>query len=216
MNDELHSHLIEIHSQSQTVTNMSELRAYSGQLCSLGSLILTQWLGENFKAIYPFCGLDVLSPYLLGGNWVLLDKSWSDYQTEIPKYHIPRFEEARESKRIQILERSIEEAKEEVMKFNPQAVLIKYAGSEENYNQIFDFLTSIVQDQPMLIIACVSRQLESTFKHSLTHGMNVVKIQSTEEIAIKRAIQPDYQTFFFLDRLKFYSFFKLGRKVGSR
>jgi len=183
---------------------------YSERLCSLCSTILNQRYGENFNAIYPFCGLDVLTPYLLGGNWLLFDDSWSDYQTEIARYQIPYFEEAINSDRIKIIERPVGDSKEEVSEFKPQAVLIKYAGAEENYEQIFDLLARMEppEDAPMLIIAGVSRQLEKYVEQSSTHDLSPVKIGSMEEISLSRHLQPDYQTFFFLDRLKFYEFAK--------
>ena len=163
--------------------------------------------GENFHGIYPFCGLDVLTPYLLGGNWLLFDDSWNDYQTQIPKYQIPYFEEALNSDQIRIIERSVDDSKEEVINFKPKVVLIKYAG-EGNYERIFDFLTRNYTDSSLLIISCVHRQLEKYIDASTTYQLSLVKMGSMEEISIARQLQPDYQTFFFLDRLKLYELSK--------
>jgi hypothetical protein len=206
-NDDLETVLAEIVEFGKKVKDRHDLRAYSERLCSLCSIILNLRYGENFNGIYPFCGLDVLTPYLLGGNWLLFDDSWSDYQTEIPNYQIPYFEEALNSDRIRIIGRSVDDSKEEVIKFKPKIVLIKYAG-EGNYEHIFDFLTRTFKDSPLLIISCVSRQLEKYINQSSAYQLSLVKIGSMKEISLKRQIQPDYQTFFFLDRLKLYEFAK--------
>ncbi len=207
-NDELKAILGEVGEFGKNVKDRHDLRAYSEKVCHLCSIYLNLRYGENFKAIYPFCGLDVFTPYLLGGNWLLFDKFWSDYQTEIPNYQIPYFKEIINSDRIKIIERSIDESKKEVRNFKPQIVLIKYAGTESNYELLFDFLTSIITDSPLLIIACVSRQLEKYIEKFPSYQLSLVSIGSKKEISLTRQIQPDYQTFYFLDRLKLYEFVK--------
>lgn len=204
--DDVGTVLTEVIEFGKKVKDRHDLRAYSERLCSLCSVILNLRYGENFNGIYPFCGLDVLTPYLLGGNWLLFDDSWSEYQTEIPKYQIPYFEEALNSDQIRIIERSVDDSKEEVIEFQPQIVLIKYAGTEGNYERIFDFLTRIGKDSPVLIISCVSRQLEKYIDQSSAYQLSCVRIGSMKEISLIRQIKPDYQTFFFLDRLKLYEF----------
>ncbi len=206
-NDDLETVLADIVEFGKKANGRHDLRVYSEKLCSLCSVILNMRFGENFHGIYPFCGLDVLTPYLLGGNWLLFDDSWNDYQTQIPKYKIPYFEEALNSDRIRIIERSVDDSKEEVIKFKPKVVLIKYAG-EGNYERIFDFLASNFMDSSLLIISCVSRQLEKYIDISTTYQLSLVKIGSMDEISLERQLQPDYQTFFFLDRLKLYEFAK--------
>ncbi|MHA2075202.1 MAG: hypothetical protein ACW97X_11330 [Candidatus Hodarchaeales archaeon] len=208
-NDEVEQVLADFVEFGKKVNNRHDLRVYSEKLCFLCSIILNMRYGEDFNGIYPFCGLDVLTPYLLGGNWLLFDDSWSDYQTEIPKYQIPYFEEAINSNRIRIIERSVDDSKEEVMKFKPKVVLIKYAG-EGHYERIFDFLTRNFKDSSLLIIACVFRQLEKYIDQSSVYQLSLIKIGSMKEISIARQTQPDYQTFFFLDRLKLYEFAKKG------
>ncbi|MFX0181467.1 MAG: hypothetical protein ACFE95_00190 [Candidatus Hodarchaeota archaeon] len=163
--------------------------------------------GELFNGIYPFCGLDVLTPYLLGGNWLLFDVSWNDYQTEIPNYQIPYFEEAITSDRLRIIDQSIDDSKEEVFDFKPKVVLIKYAG-EGNYERIFNFLSSTFKKSPLLIISCTSRDLEKYSDFFSPYHLSLIKIGSINEISIGRPIQPIYQTFYFLDRLKLFEFTK--------
>jgi hypothetical protein len=205
-NDDVETVLTEVIEFGKKIKDKHDLRAYSERLCSLCAVILNQRYRGNFNGIYPFCGLDVLTPYLLGGNWLLFDDSWSEYQTELPKYQIPYFEEALNSDRIKIIEQSIDDSKEEVKKFKPQIVLIKYAGTEGNYERIFDFLTRIITDSPLLIISCISRQLEEYIDQSFAYQLSSVLIGSKKELSLSRQIQPDYQTFFFLDRLKLYEF----------
>jgi hypothetical protein len=205
-NDDVETVLTEVIEFGKKIKDKHDLRAYSERLCSLCAVILNQRYRGNFNGIYPFCGLDVLTPYLLGGNWLLFDDSWSEYQTELPKYQIPYFEEALNSDRIKIIDQSIDDSKEEVKKFKPQIVLIKYAGTEGNYERIFDFLTRIITDSPLLIISCVSRQLEEYIDQSFAYQLSSVLIGSKKELSLSRQIQPDYQTFFFLDRLKLYEF----------
>jgi hypothetical protein len=207
-NDDVETVITEVIEFGEKIRDRHDLRAYSERLCSLCSVILNQRYGGNFNGIYPFCGLDVFTPYLLGGNWLLFDDSWSEYQIELPKYQIPYFKEALNSDRIKIIERSIDDSKEEVKKFKPQIVLIKYAGTESNYERIFDFLTRIIKDSPLLIISCVSRQLEEYIEQSSAYQLSLVLIGSKKELSLSRQIQPDYQTFFFLDRLKLYEFAK--------
>jgi len=208
-NDDLETVLAKVLDLSENANDDHDLRAYSEKLCFLCSIVLKKRFGDDFNGIYPFCGLDVLTPYLLGGNWLLFDESWSDYQTEIPKYQIPYFKEALNSDRIRIVERSVDNSKEEVIKFKPNIVLIKYAG-EGNYERIFDFLTCISKKSPLLIISCVSRQLEKYINESSAYQLSLVKIGSMKEISLRKQIQPDYQAFFFLDRLKLYEFAKKG------
>lgn len=148
-NDDLETVLADMVEFGKKINDIYDLRVYSEKLCFLCSIILNMRCGEDFHGIYPFCGLDVPTPYLLGGNWLLFDDSWSDYQTEIPKYQIPYFEEALNSGRIRIIERSVDDSKEEVIKFKPNIVLIKYAG-EGNYERIFDFLARNFKDTPFL------------------------------------------------------------------
>ncbi|MFX0087833.1 MAG: hypothetical protein ACFFAU_19430, partial [Candidatus Hodarchaeota archaeon] len=100
------------------------------------------------------------------------------------------------------------ESKEKVRKFKPQIILIKYAGTESNYERIFDFLTRILKDSHLLIISCVSRQLEKYITQSSVYRLSSVLIGSKKELSLPRQMQPDYQTFFFLDRLKLYDFVK--------
>lgn len=207
-NDDVQTVLADVVELGKKIKDRHDLKVYSERLCFLCSIILNLRYGENFNGIYPYCGLDVLTPYLLGGNWLLFDDSWSDYQTEIPKYQIPYFKEALNSDRIRIIERSIDDSKEEVRKFKPQIVLIKYAGTEGNYERIIDFLTRIIKDSPLLIISCVSRQLEKYIDQSSAYQLSLVSIGSKKELSLTRQIQPDYQTFFFLDRLKLYEFAK--------
>jgi hypothetical protein len=208
LNDEIETVVTDLVEFGKKVKDKHDLRTYSERLCSLCSTILNLRYGETFNGIYPFCGLDVLTPYLLGGNWLLFDDSWSDYHTEISKYEIPYFEEILSSDRIRIVERSIDDSIEEVLKFKPQIVLIKYAGTEDNYESIFNFLNLIMKNSPILIISCVSRQLEKYIDQSSAYQLSLVNIGSMKEISLKRQIQPDYQTFFFLDRLKLYEFAK--------
>ncbi|MHA1977090.1 MAG: hypothetical protein ACW98I_09340 [Candidatus Hodarchaeales archaeon] len=210
MVNELETVLAEVVELGKKIKDRHDLRAYSERLCFLCSIFLNLRYGENYNAIYPFCGLDVLTPYLLGGNWLLFDDSWSDYQTEISRFQIPYFKEALNSDRIKIIEQSIDDSKDQVRTFKPQIVLIKYAGTEGNYERIFDFLTRIIKDSPLLIISCVSRQLEKYINQSSAYQLSLVPFGSMKEISLKRQIQPDYQTFFFLDRLKLYEFAKRG------
>ena len=155
--EELDSVIDDIVEFGGKVRDRQDLQAYSGKLSFLCSLFLKQRYGDNYNGLYPFCGLDVLSPYLLGGNWLLFDESWNDYQTEITDYQIPYFEDALNSDRIRILDRSVDDSKEEVVNFKPQIVLIKYAG-QGNYERIFDFLVDLKQS-PLLIISCTHRDL---------------------------------------------------------
>ena len=208
LNGEFDTIISDLEELKGKIKDKHDLRMYSERLCSLGSTMLNLRYGTTFNGIYPFCGLDVLTPYLLGGNWLLIDESWSDYQTEISKYEIPNFENISLSDRIRIIEKPIESTREEVSNFNPQIVLIKYSGTEGNYEKIFDFLTHIMNDSHLLIIACVSRQLEKYIDNSSAYQLSLVKIGSKEEISLPRQIQPDYQTFFFLDRLKLYELIK--------
>ncbi|MFX1285488.1 MAG: hypothetical protein ACFFB5_17755 [Promethearchaeota archaeon] len=195
----------EIVDLGKKIKNRHDLRVYSERLCFLCSIILRNSFGELFNGIYPFCGLDVLTPYLLGGNWLLFDASWKDYQTEIPNYQIPYFEEALTSDRLKIIDQSIEASKEEVINFKPEVVLIKYAG-EGNYERIFDFVIHNLKNSPLLVISCTSRDLEKYSNNLFDHQLSTIKIGSMREISIGREVQSDYQTFFFLDRLKLFEF----------
>ncbi|MFX0123507.1 MAG: hypothetical protein ACFFAE_07680 [Candidatus Hodarchaeota archaeon] len=205
--DDLDTILTEIIELGKKVETKHDLRAYSEKVCFFCSIILRRRFGEFFNGIYPFCGLDVLTPYLLGGNWLLFDTSWNDYQTEIPKYQIPYFKEAITSDRLRIIDRSIEASKEEVIDFKPEVVLIKYAG-EGNYERIFDFLKCNFKSSPLLIISCTSRELEKYLDHYSGYRLSSVKIGSLNEISIGRQLQLVYQTFYFLDRLKLFEFSK--------
>ena len=208
LKDEIETVLTDLVEFGTKAKDKHDLKTYSEKLCSLCSTILNLRYGKTFTGIYPFCGLDVLTPYLLGGNWLLFDDSWSDYQTEISKYEIPYFEEILKSNRIRIVERSLDDSAEEVARLKPQIVLIKYAGTEDNYDQIFDFLPRIMDNSPLLIISCVSRELEKYIDQSSAYLLSPVRIGSMNEISLPRQIQPDYQTFFFFDRLKLYEFVK--------
>ncbi|UCG00615.1 MAG: hypothetical protein JSW11_13470 [Candidatus Heimdallarchaeota archaeon] len=189
------------------IKTRADLVFYSEKLCFLCSIILKKRYGERFNAIYPFCGLDVLTPYLLGGNWLLFDESWNDYQTEIPKYQIPYFEDALASDRLRIIDQSIEFSKEEVSNFQPEVVLIKYAG-EGNYERIFDFLSRNFTVLPILVISCTSQKFEEYLERISSYRLSLIKIGSWNEIFIGRQLQPVYQTFYFLDRLKLFEFSK--------
>lgn len=205
--DEVETVLAEIVELGKKVKNRHDLRVYSEKLCFLCSIILRKRYGELFNGIYPFCGLDVLTPYLLGGNWLLFDASWNDYQTENPNYQIPYFEEALTSDRLRIIDQSIESSKEEVINFKPEVVLIKYAG-EGNYERIFDFLSRKFRNSPLLIISCTSRELEKYCDQFSAYRLSLIKIGSKKEISIGRQIQPVCQAFYFLDRLKLFKFTK--------
>lgn len=205
--DEIETVLAEIVELGKNVLTSHDLRIYSEKLSFLCSIILRKRYGERFNGIYPFCGLDVLTPYLLGGNWLLFDASWNDYQPEIPRYQIPYFEEAITSDRLRIIDQSIESSKEEVFSFQPEVILIKYAG-EGNYERIFDFLSHHFKNLPLLLISCTSRKLENYLNQFSVYRLSLIKIGSLKEISIGRQIQPAYQTFFFLDRLKLFEFTK--------
>jgi hypothetical protein len=209
-NDDLEPVLTEVIELGNKVKDRHGLRVYSEKLCSLCSIILNLLYGEDFKGIYPFCGLDIITPYLLGGNWLLFDDSWIEYQSEIHKYQIPYFEEALNADRISIINRSINDSKKEIRKFKPQIMLIKYAGTESNYKEIFYLLTRIISDTPLLVISCVYRNLEKYIEHSSAYRLSLILIGSKKELSLKSYIQTDYQTFFFLDRLKLYEFAKKG------
>ncbi len=206
-NEELESVLNDIVEFGRKVEDRQDLRTYSEKLSFLCSLILKQRRGDNYHGLYPNCGLDVLTPYLLGGNWLLFDESWNDYQTEITNYHIPYFEDAFNSDRIRIIDRSIDESKEEVISFKPEVVLIKYAG-EGNYERIFDFLSRDLKRSPLLIISCTTRDLRRYLDPSSTFQLSSSRIVPFKEISLGKQIQPKYQTFFFLDRLKIFEFKK--------
>ncbi|MHA2202468.1 MAG: hypothetical protein ACW991_02150 [Candidatus Hodarchaeales archaeon] len=204
---EIETVLAEIDELGKNVLTRHDLRVFSEKLCFLCSIILRTRYGERFNGIYPFCGLDVLTPYLLGGNWLLFDASWNDYQPEIPRYQIPYFEEALTSDRLRIIDQSIESSEEEVFNFQPEVILIKYAG-EENYERIFDFLSRHFKNLPVLIISCTSRKLENYLDQFSVYRLSLINIGSLKEISIGKQIQSAYQTFFFLDRLKLFEFSK--------
>ncbi|MFX1537745.1 MAG: hypothetical protein ACFFDI_26405 [Promethearchaeota archaeon] len=207
LNDEGKTVLAEIVKLGKNTESNHDLRVYSEKLCFLCSIILRNRYGERFNGIYPFCGLDVLTPYLLGGNWLLFDDSWNDYQTEIPNYQIPHFEDALNSDQLKIIDQSILSSKEEVSDFKPEVILIKYAG-EGNYKRIFDFLSQNFVSLPLLVISCTSRKLEKYLEDFPGYHLSLIRIGFRNEIAIRRQLQPVYQSFYFLDRLKLFEFSK--------
>lgn len=207
MNNEIKTLLSEIIELGKNVKNSHNLRIYSEKLCFLCAIILENRYGKNFNGIYPFCGLDVLTPYLLGGNWLLFDESWRDYQTEISNYQIPHFEKALNSDRLTISDQSIESSKEKVIDFKPDVVLIKYAG-QGHYKRIFDFLSQNLVPLSLLIIACTTRKLEKYLDSVSDYRLSLIKIGLFNEISIRKQLQPVYQTFYFLDRLKLFEFSK--------
>ncbi|MFW9903174.1 MAG: hypothetical protein ACFFFH_02495 [Candidatus Thorarchaeota archaeon] len=206
-NDEIDVILAEIVELGKSATNHNDLRNYSDKLCFLCSIILKNRFGESFNGIYPFCGLDVLTPYLLGGNWLLFDASWNEYQTEISNYQIPYFQKALTSDRLRVIDQSIESSTEEVVNFKPEVILVKYAG-EGNYKRIFDFLIHNITTLPILVISCTSRKLEKYLEPTLGFRLTSIKIGLLNEISIERQLQPVYQTFYFIDRLKLFEFSK--------
>jgi len=214
LNDEIETVLAEIIELGKNTKNSHDLRIYSERLCFLCALILKNRHGTHFNGIYPFCGLDVLTPYLLGGNWLLFDESWHDYQSEISNYQIPHFEEALNSDRLSILDQSIESSKEDVMNFKPDIVLIKYAG-EGHYKLIFDFLIQNFITLPLLIITCTSRKLEKYLDPVSGYRLSLIRIGLLNEISIGRRLQPVYQSFYFLDRLKLFEFSKERNLTNS-
>ncbi len=206
-NEELEPVLDDIVGFGRNVKDRQDLRSYSEKLSYFCSLFLKQRYGNNYNGLYPFCGLDVLTPFLLGGNWLLFDESWNDYQTEITNYHIPYFGDAINSDRIRIIDQSLDNSKEEVTNFKPEVVLVKYAGVG-NYERIFDFLSHDLKRSPLLIISCTTRDLKRYLDSSSTFQLSSHRIGRFEEISLGKQIQPRYQTFFFLDRLKIFEFKK--------
>ncbi|MFX1505514.1 MAG: hypothetical protein ACFFDC_05295 [Promethearchaeota archaeon] len=204
-NDEVDTILAEIVELGKNVKNHNDLKDYSEKLCFLCSIILKERFGDCFNGIYPFCGLDVLTPYLLGGNWLLFDASWDNYQTEIPNYQIPYFQKALTSDRLKVINQPIESSTVEVVNFKPEVVLIKYAG-EGNYKRIFDFLIQNFNALPIFVISCTSRKLEKYLEYSPGYRLTLIKIGLLNEVSIGRQSQPVYQTFYFLDRLKLFEF----------
>ena len=207
LNDETKTFLAEIVELGKIAENSHDLRIYSEKLCSFCAIILRIRYGNRFNGIYPFCGLDVLTPYLLGGNWLLFDESWQDYQTEISNYQIPHFEKALNSDRLTIFDQSIESSREKVIDFEPDLILIKYAG-EGHYKLIFDFLCRNFTPLPVLIIACTTRRLEKYLDSLSSYRLSLINIGLLNEISIGKQLQPVYQTFYFLDRLKLFEFSK--------
>ncbi|MFX1514746.1 MAG: hypothetical protein ACFFC6_00410 [Promethearchaeota archaeon] len=197
--------LAEIVELGKNAENSHDLRIFSEELCSFCAIILKNRYGKDFNGIYPFCGLDVLAPYLLGGNWLLFDESWHDYQSEISNHQIPHFEEALNSDRLRILDQSLESSKEKIIDFKPDVFLIKYAG-EGHYKLIFDFLSQNFATSPLLIIACTSHKFERYLDPVSSYRLSLIKIGLLNEVSIGRQLQPVYQSFYFLDRLRLFEF----------
>jgi hypothetical protein len=212
-NDNIKAILADIVELGKNAGNQTDLRNYSEKLCFLCSIILKKRFGERFNGIYPFCGLDVLTPYLLGGNWLLFDASWNDYQTEIPNYQIPYFQKALSSGRLRIINQSIDSSTEEVVIFKPEVVLIKYAG-QGNYERIFNLLIQDFTPLPILVISCTSRKLEKYLELTPGYRLTPTRIGLQNEISIGRQLQPAYQTFFFLDRLRLFEFSKKAENLS--
>lgn len=213
-NNEEDSFLAEIVELGKNAKNHNDLKYYSEKLCFLCSIILKRRFGERYNGIYPFCGLDVLTPYLLGGNWLLFDASWNEYQTEIPNYQIPYFQKALASGRLRVIDQSIESSTEEVINFKPEVLLIKYAG-EGNYERIFNFLIHNFTVLPILVISCTSRKLEKYLEPISEYNLTSIKIGLLNEISIERQLQPIYQTFYFLDRLELFEFSKKAEHLSK-
>jgi len=132
-------------------------------LASICRIDLETRIGKNFRGVYPYCGLDVDFPYMMGGYWLLIEPEYTILGKEpISKKKKERFirrytkygEKALKEGRIKLTNSKIlnqRRLKRDARKFIPDVILLKCPTPGAEYSDLLEFYKKFVKKNTIII-----------------------------------------------------------------
>lgn len=159
------------------------MKKNSELLANLCKIDLEARLGKHFKGVYPYSGLDIDTPYSIGGEWLLIEPSYIqeggtayDFKKRIEEDTVFGKKVLEEGK-VKITHSPILEQKtlsEDIKSFIPDVILIKKPTPGAEYKDVVSFYEKFVSKDTLVI---ADKKLES---HNMVPIKNLVGMKRIE------------------------------------
>jgi hypothetical protein len=143
-------------------------------------------IGNNFKGIYAYCGLDIDLPYQLGGDWLLIepDYQYKDYDQRI-KNEIRFGKKGLDSGRLKISHSNILEGKnisDDVNNYDPDILIMKCPTPGAEEKDLLDFYKKLIKKDTLLLSDSEIKMGNFELIENIVGKTNLKKLKSERPI----------------------------------
>jgi hypothetical protein len=142
--------------KAQVYNKLEKLEKRNLELVArLVSMDLEMRLGKDFKGVYPYAGLDIDLPLMLGGEWQIIEPTYTDadYLSRIRSF-TKYGGEALDRNKLSITHSPIlnqSRLAAEITAFKPDVVLIKEPGPQVSYDDLLGFYRRFIDEETIIV-----------------------------------------------------------------